>query len=911
MVRDRVGRWPMVGRGPELDAFTAALVDRECRGFVVGGPAGVGKSRLAEECLDRAAKAGFRVGRATASAAAGAVPLGAIAHLLPAGVDLSDPVAGFAAVAGQLAAGPGRRRWVLLVDDMHLLDSASAVLLRQLMDTGAILLIGTVRTVRTGEPYGETVAALQSGDAVYRVDLTVLSPEQIETLVQAVLGGPVARRALHELSATSGGNVLYLRELVLGALNSGNLAGDTEIWQLREGWLPGTTRLTEVIGARLAAADAAGRPVLELLALCEPLPLADAEALAPPQVIAALEQTGLICVTQDRRRTTVSLAHPLYGEVLRAGLPVLRRRTLLLDQAARAESFGARRRGDLLRIATWRLAATGTADPALLMQAAVLARHAHDYPQTIALLQALPEQHHTIATGLRLGEAFLETGHWDEAEAALARADALAIGEQEKLAVALVRTTNLLWSNVPVTAALSVNNAALDRITSPTGRRQLKINEGFLRIAAGRPTQGLALLEDLETEVSGVLDINTWLRGAWMKPAGLALVGRTSEAAAWAERAHAVHRQVEERALASHPAFHRIPLVLALTEAGLPAEARREGERAYVELTATGSGVRVWLAVLLGRMEWLAGRPATARRWWAEAAALARPIHHAMALRPALGGLTACAAVLGDLDAAEASLAEHHALPPLAPGLLSAGEERLGEAWLLAARGHLSEARSVLTAAARAARSTGHLTGEALLLTDVARLGGAKEVTDRLTELSQRCDGALAPARAQLAAALAAGDPDRLLRAADACQAIGADLLAAEAATAAAAAQRQTHQTRRASAAAHRAAAARARCEGARTPLLTTGQAAAPLTAREREIALLAAVGNASKDIAQVLTLSVRTVDNHLHHAYTKLGVTTRRELAQILRAPSTPSGPSPSPSPSPDARPDHRYRLS
>lgn len=896
MVRDRVGRWPLVGREEELDSFAAALADRECRGFVVGGPAGVGKSRLAEECLGRAAAAGFRVGRATASAAAGAVPLGAIAHLLPAGVDLSDPVAGFAAVAERLAAGPGRRRWALLVDDMHLLDSASAVLLRQLMDTGVLLLIGTVRS---GEPYGKAVTALRGGDAVRRVDLTVLSPEQIEALLQAALGGAVARRSLHELSAASGGNVLYLRELVLGALTAGDLTEDGEIWHLAEGRLPATARLTEVIGGRLATADSAGRPVLELLALCEPLSLADAEDLAPPQVMAALEQAGLIRITQDRRRTAVSLAHPLYGEVLRAGLPVLRRRALLLDQAARVEARGARRRGDLVHIAAWRLAATGTADPTLLTQAAVLSRHAHDYPQTVALLEALPEKHRTTATGLMLGHAFFEMGRWDQAEAAIAQADAVAIGERDKLAVVLVRTLNLLWSNAPITAALAVNDAALDRITSAEGRRKLRINEGFMRIAAGLPAQGLALLDDVETDVGDAPDVDVWLRGAWMKPFALALVGRTGEAATWAERAHAGHRKVDEHALVSHPAVQRIPLVLALTEAGLPAEARREGERTYAELVAADSVVRVWLAVFLGRTEWLAGRPATARRWWAEAAALARSFDHTMALRPVLGGLAACAAVLGDLDAAEASLAEHRTLPPLSPGLLSAGEERLGEAWLLAARGHLGRARSVLTAAALVARSTGHLTGEALLLTDVARLGGAKEVTDRLTALAQRCDGALAPARAQLAAALAADDPDQLLRAADACQAVGAELLAAEAATAAAAAWRRAQQARRASAAAHRAATAPARCEGARTPLLTTAQPTAPLTDREREIALLAALGNASKEIADALALSVRTVDNHLHRAYAKLGVTTRRELARTLRTPS------------PVPRPDHQYGRS
>jgi DNA-binding CsgD family transcriptional regulator len=46
---------------------------------------------------------------------------------------------------------------------------------------------------------------------------------------------------------------------------------------------------------------------------------------------------------------------------------------------------------------------------------------------------------------------------------------------------------------------------------------------------------------------------------------------------------------------------------------------------------------------------------------------------------------------------------------------------------------------------------------------------------------------------------------------------------------------------------------------------------------------MLAATGMASKDIAQRLYLSVRTVNNHLHHAYTKLGVTSRAGLTQAL----------------------------
>lgn len=55
------------------------------------------------------------------------------------------------------------------------------------------------------------------------------------------------------------------------------------------------------------------------------------------------------------------------------------------------------------------------------------------------------------------------------------------------------------------------------------------------------------------------------------------------------------------------------------------------------------------------------------------------------------------------------------------------------------------------------------------------------------------------------------------------------------------------------------------------------------LTASERRVAGMAADGMTNKEIAQALFVTVRTVEAHLHHAYQKLNISSRNELAAAL----------------------------
>ncbi|MFJ9821115.1 AAA family ATPase [Streptomyces sp. NPDC101151] len=64
------------------------------------------------------------------------------------------------------------------------------------------------------------------------------------------------------------------------------------------------------------------------------------------------------------------------------------------------------------------------------------------------------------------------------------------------------------------------------------------------------------------------------------------------------------------------------------------------------------------------------------------------------------------------------------------------------------------------------------------------------------------------------------------------------------------------------------------------------------LTEREHAVAHLAAQGHTNQEIANKLYVSIKTVEYHLGHVYTKLGLTSRRQLHTALG--QTPTGPFP-----------------
>jgi DNA-binding CsgD family transcriptional regulator len=869
--------WPLVGRSREVELFGDLLDAGERSAVVLAGLAGVGKTRLASECLAVAEARGLATARVKASEAASRLPLGALASLLPRpdgpGMEPADMLRRARDAVVGLA---GDRTLVLLVDDAHLLDDASATLVHQLAATRSAFVVATVRSQ---EPAPDPVVALWKDELAERVEVAPLGPASMEALLTGALGGPVSASALHHLGERSAGNALYLRELVLSGLETGALSHDDGIWRL-SGSPVVSSRLVELIESRLGAVRDPERKVLDALAFGEPLGVACLLTLTDADKLGELERRGLIVTASDGRRLEACLTHPLYGEVIRARIPALRSRAVLQHLADRVQAVGARRREDALRFATWRLDAGGAMTPELMVTAALTARNRWDLTLAGRLADAAMQAGAGFEAALLRAEVALLQGRGEQAEEQLAALAPLAADDEQRVRVVSARVGNLVSALGRTADALGVIEEAAAVVADPASRDHLAARRAFVLHMGGQLTEALEVIEPLLARAEGPGSAYACYTGG----ACLARAGRFSEALIVSEKSAAPEAShTGPPQLSFRPSMHTVVRCSVFVGSGAMEEAEALAAAEYAAGVAGGSvTVQAVFSLLLSRVHLAMGNVTSAARYAREARNLFRERQWRTLARTALTYLAQAEALGGSAEGARAALIELGGLG-LPADDLNAVELLRARAWTEVAAGDLAAARTRLREAAAVARGRGDLVWEDDVVHDLARLGWADEARPRLQELSALVEGDLAPTRAEHAAALLADDAEGLGRVSQAFAGMGAWLLAAEAAAAAAVALRRRGQVRRAASAELRAAELARLCQGAITPALRAIETQALLSTREIEVAGLAAAGLANKEIATRLSVSVRTVENHLQRVYEKLGVARRADLAQAL----------------------------
>ena len=253
----------------------------------------------------------------------------------------------FDAVASFLSTASKSRPILVVLDDLHCADEASLQLLAfvvRRLDKTRVLIVGTYRDteLKRGHPLQTVLADLARARSFGRLTLRGLAREEIARFMEHVAGGPVEERLLQAVYRQTEGNPLFTKELVRLLSTEGAL---TDPHSLTRRGLEIPEGVKEVIGMGL---DRLSEPANRLLALAsvigvgfsgEELAALAADGTAA-DVPAALEEALRAGVLVDARRVgSYRFHHSLIREVLYDELTSIRRAHLHLRLAQALEQL--------------------------------------------------------------------------------------------------------------------------------------------------------------------------------------------------------------------------------------------------------------------------------------------------------------------------------------------------------------------------------------------------------------------------------------------------------------------------------------------------------------------------------------------------------------------------------------------
>ncbi|HUO41209.1 MAG TPA: LuxR C-terminal-related transcriptional regulator, partial [Mycobacterium sp.] len=741
-----------------------------------------------------------------------------------------------------------------------------------------LALDGSVRivaTVRAGESVPDAITSLWKDGYLQRLYLTPFSKEQCVTLIEQALGGRVEGLSADLMWDASGGNALFLRHLVEGALEAGTLRQVRGVWQLR-GRTAVTSELASLLDTRV---DQLSDPVLhalQVLTFCEPLDLDTLVKIAGDDAVEEAETRGLIRVTKEHD-INVRFNHPLFGEVIRRRLGMAASRRLRGELVRALKERPPTTPTERIRLAELTIDSDQAADVALLVTAARDAIALTNITLGERLARAAVSRSGGLAASVLLARSLLWQGNAVEAEEALSSFSPDELDELEVVRWGLARIANLQWSMGDAEGADEVLEMLRGRVNNPALRALVDGVASASLLFENQLAEAVALSQRVLADQAAPPAAVEW--AVFGGALALALMGRGAEVSAVAERGHAVQSRVDGL-LWYLTAFGEVrALVLAGEFAG--AAQRSAG---FVEISSAGQYLAWSMAnVLVGTVDLARGRFAdTVTR-----------------MEQTVAALTSESAASWSFPARLLLAQSYCALGRVGPGAKMVAELRtrygrhvavfepqlaIAEAWLAAAEGNVSAAIDLALGAARRAEQSGQRAIEMLALHDAVRFGDQSSL-GRLVDIAAGVGGRLADVITAHATALRDRDAGAIMAAAHRFEEIGAWLSAADAAAQAASAFQAADDRRHMTEAAAVANRLAAQCGGIRTPALDVAAHPLPLTMREREIANLVAAGLSNKEIADRLVVSVRTVEGHLYRACTKLDISDREQLAATIRS--------------------------
>ncbi|MBH0775264.1 LuxR C-terminal-related transcriptional regulator [Nocardia bovistercoris] len=864
-------RWQLLDRPVESTAVHGALTRTGAGGVVLVGAAGVGKTTLARFVTERLT---VPVRWAACTESSQAIPLGAFAPWVAPSAS-RDPIALLSSARENLVAQPDT---VIGVDDAHLLDKLSATMLHQIaVDRGARI----VATVRNGEAVPDAVTSLWKDGYLERIELQPLSKTQCVTLVETVLGGTLEGLSADVMWESTGGNPLYLRNMVEGAVEAGALTEINGVWQLR-GPTAVPSGLVALLDERLARAGEQVLDALKMLALYEPLEIGVLTELVGEDAVDAAEIAGLITIDKDDSPFRARFSHPLLGEVVRQRIGTVN------ASSRRSRIVAALRDQDLstaanrIRMARLCVDSDQPIDNDLLITASKDAVALSNLPLGERLARAAMARGGGLPAAELLSRALLWQGRPQEAEEILAAFDPDQLDQLQLVQWGVPRAGLLFWSLGEVERGHELLALVDSRVELPVLRLIVDAARAAMAVHEARVTEGIEaaerVLEDPQSPRQAI-DFAAFAAGLAMPVAG-----RGADFGPIAERS----RQQQKTTDGMIRVMVRYGDVLAATMIG-DIELAQQHAAEYSEFSSAGQFLGWAIArIAVGVVATYRGRFREAITAFEQALAALNAETSLPWQLPARLLLVRAYATLGDVEEAERVLneADEHLGAHLA---LHEPQRMIARAWLAAAQQAKHPAITMARKAADAARSTGQYALEAEALHFATRFGD-RTAGSRLSSLSGRIQGPVAQIYARHAAAFANSDADALALVSVQFEDAGLLLAAADAAAQAVPLHERAGQRKPAALAATRARGLAKSCDGATTLAIVAASKPLPITAREREITAHIARGRSNREIAEHLNVSIRTVEGHIYRACQKLDVADREELARLIWGEGTPA---------------------
>lgn len=881
--------WARAVRSREIAEAAAALAAPGSYGVVLTGDTSSGKSAVASALLTGLEASAHTI-RLRSTTMGTRTPYGALAVLLarlPEDAQ-ADPGSIMRGILQLVAADAGGRTAVMSLETSKNLDELSTATLVNIMVTG------TAKVVLVADRASELPADFHwmlSEGRLREIPLAALSPEETLQGLRLLLGGIVPQTVGFQLQAMSRGNPQVTLLVAAELLQRGALAAADGVWTLApDAEMGGIRQIDDLVRARLERQPPRIQTIVEALACARRIPLQRLLSVFRREDLAQMETDGLITV-DDGGRHTVALADPLVGEVVRGWLSVPRRRelrTLLMsDGEPPVEAIAVL---ELLGLAAWTRECHTLLPPRHALAAASASLRLFAPRFALDCLEGIDREATTWPTVQHLRARALLMLQLPQQ--ALACLDQVAEDELALLAPSAVaeltatQAEAMHWipdraGQVEGLLADARARLLLGAGSGPRPDAEVRRAAAVLDLADFEHRAFVGDYRRIEDRLEAMVadpdpaDDEIRLRAACILMEARTMLGREQEGLALLHEVAAQMGQKQGSAPLRQAFAARAFTVLLFNGHWRQALAllRSPSPWSLERLRATGASLELGA----GLAYVYAGRGHDALGPLLSALALLERGPSAGLLGPAYAATAFAYAQLGDAPASRKWLEKLERWRPQGSYQTRSIVDfcsQMARRWT-----GDPQAASRLVASARDDIALGRWNQAGIKLFG-ATVGGHADDLRLLEEVCAHRQGQLAQLALLLARGTRTGRLEDLTAAADLAAALELD--AVESRCAAVALDRAREMD---DAGAVRRLRPRLDALAGRLAVLPVEPRHAPavLTDREQEVAALAASGTSNRRIAELLGLSVRTVEGHLYQIFAKLSVSTRGELADLL----------------------------